>query len=368
MLRDDFALVPSWVTQGLWTEAEAAISAKGESLGLDFTGPATSPVESIGEGLQQTFGSCTIYYSPSTGAHEVHGEILRKYVATNGPFNLGLPITDQQGTPDGSRYNDFALTASIYVNSNTGPMVVQGWVRDIWLQNAQSPPAEGYPVRDIFSPGPGEWACDFQNSVIWANMNGTKEAWVASLTPDKVLAVIWSYFDKVVHESPQNIGLHPERSLVRVSDTAYDFWQSRNRLITVELNGFHDNGLALPDANFTATLTLLFKATYRDAHLETGTQNRGEALLQPAGWYITVSLDSGSVHATGIGHGDLSSGVADAIGKAFSTPIALGIIPDNVPLLSFKVGQDGGIYAMISPTLAGGVAVVAIQHQMDSLS
>lgn len=366
--RDGFALLPSWMTLPLWTEGERAISVKASSLGADFTGAATSPVESIGEGLQQTFANCVIYFSPSTGPHEVHGDILRKYLAKNGPANLGLPTTDEQGTPDGiGRYNHFALNASIYFSPNTGPMVVQGSVRDRWQEEGWEQSGRGYPVRDVFSPTSGEWGGDFQNGVIWTDPSGFREAKFAYLTPDQLMEVIWSFFDKLVHKSPDNIGLHPEKSLVDVSDTAYGFWQSRNRLVTVKINGFHDNGLA-PDADFTATLVLLLEATYRPNRLVTSGRGGGEALFQPAGYDITASLDSGSVHTAGIGHSALGTGVADAIGKAFAAPILLATIPAEVPLLSFKVGRNGGIYALVSPTLAGGLAALAIQHQMDSLS
>ena len=366
--RGGFAHAPTWMTQEAWTDGERSISLKASSLGADFTGAATSPVESIGVGMQQTFANCIIYFSPATGPHEVHGDILRKYLANNGPAILGLPLIDEQGTPDGvGRYNHFALNASIYFSPNTGPMVVQGSVRDRWQEEGWERSGRGYPVRDAFSPAPGEWAGDFQNGVIWADPDGFKEAKVAFLTPDQLLNVIWSFFDKQVHQSPKNIGLHPEKSLFHVSDTAYDFWQSRNRLVTVQINGFHDNGLA-PDADFTATIVLLLQATYRPSRLETSGQNGAEAVLQPAGYDITASLESGgSVHAGGIGNDELVQGVNDAIEKALAVPIPLGTIPAEVPLLSFKVGQNGGVYAIVSPTLAGGVAVVAIQHQMDSL-
>ncbi|HEY3262787.1 MAG TPA: N-acetylmuramoyl-L-alanine amidase, partial [Pseudonocardiaceae bacterium] len=51
----------------------------------------------------------SIYWSPNTGAHEVHGAIKSKWAALGWEWSvLGYPITDETATPDGvGRYNHF---------------------------------------------------------------------------------------------------------------------------------------------------------------------------------------------------------------------------------------------------------------------
>ncbi|MDQ1421625.1 MAG: hypothetical protein QOJ52_3587 [Acidimicrobiaceae bacterium] len=85
---------------------------------------------SDGVGKYQSFANGYIYWSPFTGAHEIHGSILSLYAATGferGP--LGYPITDAAKTADGSgRYNHFQ-NGSIYWSPATGTYEVHGSIR-----------------------------------------------------------------------------------------------------------------------------------------------------------------------------------------------------------------------------------------------
>jgi hypothetical protein len=56
----------------------------------------------VAGGWVQEYEGCDIYCSEGTGAHEVHGDIRAKYNALQGANGvLGLPVTDETGTPDG---------------------------------------------------------------------------------------------------------------------------------------------------------------------------------------------------------------------------------------------------------------------------
>lgn len=53
-------------------------------------------------GRSSEFERCTFYWSSRTGAHEVHGDIHRKYLDLGGPAGeLGLPTTDEEGFSGG---------------------------------------------------------------------------------------------------------------------------------------------------------------------------------------------------------------------------------------------------------------------------
>ncbi len=62
-------------------------------------------------GKSSEFNNCTIYWTPRTGAHEVHGSIRRKYQELGGPIGeLGFPTSDELDIPNYSgvgRINTF---------------------------------------------------------------------------------------------------------------------------------------------------------------------------------------------------------------------------------------------------------------------
>ena len=78
----------------------------------------------------EDFTGGTIYWSPATGAHEVHGAILARYRATGNAAKYGLPVTDETKTPDGiGRYNHFTSGRSIYWTPTTSAHLVYGAIR-----------------------------------------------------------------------------------------------------------------------------------------------------------------------------------------------------------------------------------------------
>ena len=60
-------------------------------------------------GRRSEFERCVFYWSAKTGAHEVHGDIARKYHDVGGPVHsrLGFPTSDERDAP-GGRYNTFS--------------------------------------------------------------------------------------------------------------------------------------------------------------------------------------------------------------------------------------------------------------------
>ncbi|MCF6514561.1 hypothetical protein E9564_22800, partial [Blastococcus sp. MG754427] len=73
------------------------------------------------------FQGGSIYWSPDTGAHEIHGPIYDTW-ATLGWENshLGFPTTNQTSTPDvDGAYNHFQ-GGSIYWSPDTGAHEIHG--------------------------------------------------------------------------------------------------------------------------------------------------------------------------------------------------------------------------------------------------
>lgn len=118
------------------------------------------------------FDNATIYWTPQTGAHEVHGDIRVKWARTRW---LGYPLTDETGTPDGiGRFNHFE-NGSIYWTPAIGPHEVHGLIRDFWAKQGWERGPAGYPISDEFNDPskPGGRQSRFQHGTIrWSPAAG----------------------------------------------------------------------------------------------------------------------------------------------------------------------------------------------------
>lgn len=85
---------------------------------------------------------------------EVHGVIRARYLALGGEASiLGYPTTDETAAPDGTgRYNHFQA-GSIYWTPRTGAHEVHGLIRDMWAAAGwERDPTLGYPLTDELVP------------------------------------------------------------------------------------------------------------------------------------------------------------------------------------------------------------------------
>ena len=135
-------------------DAAGAIAEHYAQLGgpASVLGSPVSGVLTVGAGAVQYYRSGAIYWTPATGAHEVHGAIWIHYRDLGGPTRfLGFPVTDERVTPDGiGRYNHFngGIGASIYWTPSTGAHEVHGGIRQHWAQLGWERGPLGYPVTD----------------------------------------------------------------------------------------------------------------------------------------------------------------------------------------------------------------------------
>jgi uncharacterized protein with LGFP repeats len=128
-----------------------------------------------GNGKYRHFQHGSIYWTPSTGAHEVHGFIGQKWAIMGFERSaLGYPITDESGTPDGvGRFNHFQQ-GSIYWTPQTGAHEVQGAIRVKWSSIGYERSNIGYPVTDETKTPDGVGRFNhFQNgSIYWTPQLG----------------------------------------------------------------------------------------------------------------------------------------------------------------------------------------------------
>ncbi|MFE4541133.1 choice-of-anchor D domain-containing protein [Arthrobacter sp. NPDC056727] len=119
-------------------------------------------------------GGASVYWSPKTGAHEIHGSIRTKWASLGwekGP--LGYPITDEKVTPGGAgRYNHFSRGASIYWSSKTGAREVHGAIRTMWASLGWEKGRLGFPITDEYSVPAGRES-DFRGGrLVWNARTG----------------------------------------------------------------------------------------------------------------------------------------------------------------------------------------------------
>jgi uncharacterized protein with LGFP repeats len=113
----------------------------------------------------------SIYWTPSTGGHEIHGGIKAKWLSLNaerGP--LAYPATDELITVDGvGRYNRFSgANGVIYWTPSTGAHEVHGGIQLRWAALGAERSYLGYPISDEYSITGGRRS-DFQGGYITWN-------------------------------------------------------------------------------------------------------------------------------------------------------------------------------------------------------
>jgi len=96
-------------------------------------------------GRSGRFEFCTFYWSPDTGAHEVHGDIETKYEELGGPpGSLGFPTSDESDIPGvggPARYNTFERGSVLWYGSAVDTVVA--WPFRVFVGRIDSREDEG---------------------------------------------------------------------------------------------------------------------------------------------------------------------------------------------------------------------------------
>lgn len=121
-----------------------------------------------GRGKYQRFEGGSIYWTPETGAWVVRGAIFDKW----GDFDwekgfVGYPVMDEVDPGDGrGRFQNFE-GGQIYWTPQTGAHEVHGPIFDKWGESQWEKGPLGYPVTDIMEvPGTNKLYCDFEHGKI----------------------------------------------------------------------------------------------------------------------------------------------------------------------------------------------------------
>lgn len=138
------------------------------------TGPETATPD--GEGRCREYQGGVIYWHPHQGAFEVHGAILARYKALGGPAGfLGFPHSDEEkGAQRGSKVSRFE-GGHIYWSAKTGAHEVHGEILIRYLYHGAEGGSLGLPTSDEVEV-PGGRKSEFQRATIyWSSSSGAHE-------------------------------------------------------------------------------------------------------------------------------------------------------------------------------------------------
>ncbi len=153
-----------------------AIAEKYRALGGcdSFLGAPISEEASTSDGVGRVsdFEHGSIYWTPDTGAFEVHGAIRDKWRALGAEGSvLGYPTTDEGPALDDGRYNHFE-NGSIYWTPAGGAFEVHGAIHDAWEQSGWEQGALGFPVSDEYDVADGRRSDFERGSIAWNGSTG----------------------------------------------------------------------------------------------------------------------------------------------------------------------------------------------------
>jgi uncharacterized protein with LGFP repeats len=129
-----------------------------------------------GRGRVRDYEHGSIYFTPQTGAHEVHGAIRDKWAQLGGHRSfLGYPTTDETGCPDRrGRFNHFEH-GSIYWTPETGAHEVHGAIRDRWQALGFERSQLHYPTSDEQNMAGGRLSRFERGEIRWTPAGGAHE-------------------------------------------------------------------------------------------------------------------------------------------------------------------------------------------------
>ncbi|MCU1618332.1 MAG: Conserved exported protein of unknown function [Modestobacter sp.] len=160
----------AWSIHGAIRDTWASLGWENGALGFPVTDELGTP---NGRGRFNLFQNGAVYWTPSTGAHQVIGAIWGRYGGLGWETSfLGFPTTDELPTPNGlGRFNHFQ-GGSVYWSAATGAHSIGGAIRDRWAALGWENSSLGFPITDEYSV-PGGRAQGFQHgSIRWTPAGG----------------------------------------------------------------------------------------------------------------------------------------------------------------------------------------------------
>ncbi|MBJ8346247.1 alpha/beta hydrolase-fold protein [Antrihabitans sp. YC2-6] len=152
----DFEMRQSWpqAATALGTEVEKPACGQAGAIGgvvgaNGWIGDCLTGEYSVAGGIAQDFRFGRVFFSQATGPQIVSGRIGGAYQANGGPAGpLGLPVSAEQGAPDGRGRFQLFQHGSIYWTPQTGAHAIRGAILDEWGKQGFEAGPLGYPVAE----------------------------------------------------------------------------------------------------------------------------------------------------------------------------------------------------------------------------
>jgi hypothetical protein len=167
---------------GAFDSIEEKYTALGGARG--FLGEPMSDQETIKGGKRRVYRNGHIYWSAATGAWSVQGAILARYLAMGGPTGLlGFPTTDEMNAArPGSKASRFQF-GGIWWSAKTGAKEVRGAILVKYLALGGDASFLGLPITNEVNQATGGRRSSFQGGVIlWHSSTGAFEVHGAILS------------------------------------------------------------------------------------------------------------------------------------------------------------------------------------------
>ncbi|MGR7023809.1 N-acetylmuramoyl-L-alanine amidase [Geodermatophilus sp. URMC 62] len=163
-----------------WSPASGAHPVRGGVLATWLgsggeTGPTGYPTSAEaaagdGRGQVQRFQSGSIYWTATTGAHIVRGAVGAIWLASGGPGGpLGYPAGGERDTADGRGRVQSFERGEVYWSATTGARIVRGDIADAYAAAGGVTGVLGLPTAEATATGPGGTGRvqTFQGGGIW---------------------------------------------------------------------------------------------------------------------------------------------------------------------------------------------------------
>jgi uncharacterized protein with LGFP repeats len=168
-------IVLGFEVHGLIAQKWQSLGGVGGFLHAPLTNETTTP---DGVGRFNHFQGGSIYWTPNTGAHEVHGNIRNKWESLGWERSfLGYPISDELDMGDGrGRFSNFQ-GGTIFWSEKSGAHSMYGAIMPKWTALRGARGFLGYPMSDeTLTPDQRGHFVHFENgSIYWTQGTGAHE-------------------------------------------------------------------------------------------------------------------------------------------------------------------------------------------------
>lgn len=318
-----------------------------------------------GAGRFRHYKGGSIYWHPTTNAHEVHGTIINRWGQMGWEKSvLGYPITDETKTPDGVGKFSHFQHGSFYWKPSISAHEVHGAIRQLWANSGWETNAQlGYPISDELpaaNGSPNRYG-DFENGVLYWKSGATKALTLSKLTLNnasrtaaEVLAAIRGIMDPLLirefdgHQTyfkllpvlagPEHLGgsLNPAEVVKPVTDYSFDGARVHNRfyklrtVIGVEVNG---------SADIVVTLDFRIEIFYDKA--------THTVKASPRSWWTHVHVPFPT--SCGASAEEIIGMLKDEVNPEINKIHDVATVPPGINVLSMKVMPNGDLNTYIEP-------------------